>query len=958
MIDLGSLKVSGLSSVLEIRRKVMRLAVSLNFDELTATRIATASSEMSRRLLRNGAAARVSISLDTGSGTPALCLRFGDPEGFPPEAVPPGFFDRVQRFERAEGLCGVNVFKGLSGQAPEPTDAFVRSQRERIQQRSRSDLMAEIQAQNEELRRHSSQLEEAVAQRTADLKEAMELAQAQSLEATLLHRAAELAAETDSIEAVLGQVVAMVCEMTGWPVGHVYQVSPDDSELMEPTSIWYLQDEEKFAVFREVTEKTTFRVGVGMPGRILESGKPAWITDVGLDDNSPRAQLAANLGVIGAFGFPVQAGDRTVAVLEFFLGHRMERDEALLRVMRNLGRQVGAVFEKNQAAAVLAESRQLLESIIENSPSYIFVKDLEGHYLLMNEPLIRQFGLERNQILGKTDAEIFPPELADKFRKDDLKILKSGAPIEVEDSYEGPEGLKKYLSVKFPIRDQEGDPHAICGVATDITEIQKLAEDLETARQAAESANRAKSQFLANMSHELRTPLNGVLGYAQILLRDPGATAGQKKRLDAIENCGKHLLTLINDVLDLSKIEAGRLELERSVCRLDSLVQSVSDIARPKAEEKGLAFEVKLSSELPDFIATDPTKLKQTLVNLLGNAVKFTAQGSVTLEAVRPKPEVIEFRIRDTGIGMTVEEQNHIFDPFKQAEGGITHGGTGLGLSISKKIMELMGGTMTVESEKGSGSCFAVAIPFQEIEPDESSAQIEEEARSEFLRLADGQDFSVLIADDQDYNREVLKELLIPAGFETREAGDGAIAVQSLRKAPASIVLMDIRMPNLDGFGALRQIREDADLSAIPVVAVSASVLSEFQDKIETAGFDGFVSKPFQAGEIFSAIKRLTDAEFVDASTSSEADGPPQPDPTEGSVPEIDGELARRTAAKVREAVEVGDVMILASLGEELKEDPSSRTVGLRIEDLANSLDLDGLISFATELEGRAAAIP
>jgi signal transduction histidine kinase/CheY-like chemotaxis protein len=466
---------------------------------------------------------------------------------------------------------------------------------------------------------------------------------------------------------------------------------------------------------------------------------------------------------------------------------------------------------------------------------------------------------------------------------------------------------------------------------------------LEGARESAEQANRAKSQFLSNMSHELRTPLNGVLGYAQILLRDPTLGAEQRESLTAIENCGRHLLTLINDVLDLSKIEAGSLELDYAPCDLARLVRSVFDIVRPRAEKHGLAFVTDVSEGLPPAISTDATKLKQVLVNLLGNSVKFTSEGSVTLR-VAADADFVRFDVIDTGIGMTPEEQASIFDPFKQAEGGKTSGGTGLGLSISKRIVEAMGGTVEVQSEKGKGTHFVILVPLEVADVEGLDEEDRESlAGDRTFVLAPGQDVTVLVADDNEHNRAILVRLLGDAGFKTVQANDGQEAIDRLREQKMPIVLMDIRMPGMDGDEATRVIRGDPELAGAKVVAVSASVFPDFREQLSDVGFDEFISKPLRAEEVFHAIERLLGVVYADEDA-------PRPEPEEEAALEaLPAELAHSIAGRLRAATEIGDIDAVADLAQEVEEHAPAMAGAMAR--MARSFELGGLETLAAELE-------
>jgi CheY-like chemotaxis protein len=455
------------------------------------------------------------------------------------------------------------------------------------------------------------------------------------------------------------------------------------------------------------------------------------------------------------------------------------------------------------------------------------------------------------------------------------------------------------------------------------------------------------------MSHELRTPLNGVLGYTQILQSDTSLGRDQREALEAIANCGRHLLTLINDVLDLSKIEAGRMEMRPEPVDLQALVRSVLDIVRPRAVSKGLEFTVDSAPDLPDGVETDSTKFKQVLVNLLGNSVKFTEQGHVALRVSRTG-ERLHFEVEDSGVGMTPEEIAEIFDPFKQAEGGHKSGGTGLGLAISKRIVEALGGSIRVESEKGKGSRFAVDLPLVEMELAESDLQDATLSGSWSLGLAPGQETTLLVADDNDINRDILVRLLEGVGFKTLEAADGREALVVMRDQRPPLALLDIRMPNMSGLEAARAIRDDSELAGTKLVAVSADVLSSMEKELEDAGFDAFLTKPVRAGEVFRTLQKQLDLEFVQA-RGDEGDSPAlagaAEEPTELDLSQLSPELAQGWAGRMREAVELGDVAALSELAQEIRGRAGAGSLGDELENASGAFDFDAVAEIAGRLE-------
>ncbi|MBS1197265.1 MAG: hybrid sensor histidine kinase/response regulator [Proteobacteria bacterium] len=377
--------------------------------------------------------------------------------------------------------------------------------------------------------------------------------------------------------------------------------------------------------------------------------------------------------------------------------------------------------------------------------------------------------------------------------------------------------------------------------------------ELQMARQVAEAANLAKSDFLASMSHELRTPLNAILGFSQLMSKDASASPAQREQLGIINRSGEHLLAMINDVLDLSKIETGKMTLVNVVFNLPHLCSEVAGLMRLRASEKGLWLRLLIDEKVPVIVRADVTKLRQIMINLLGNAVKFTLSGGVTLQLSSPEPGRLRIEVCDTGPGIEENMQQAIFDPFVQAEHKANAKGTGLGLAITRKIVEKMDGCIGLTSALGKGSCFWLEMPLEaaaEIEGSGSASEVREA-----VGLLPGQPvWRILVAEDDHDSQVFIQELLRQIGFEVRIVGNGQDAVHLFREWQPHLVLMDIRMPLLDGMQATRILRGLPEGRTVPVIALTASVFAEEQPQILAAGCDEVVFKPINIARLLNRI--------------------------------------------------------------------------------------------------------
>ncbi len=524
-----------------------------------------------------------------------------------------------------------------------------------------------------------------------------------------------------------------------------------------------------------------------------------------------------------------------------------------------------------------AEIRKL-SLAVEQSPESILITDLACRIEYVNDATCRVSGYGRDELIGATPAllrsGLTPPETYTSM----WDALGRGEAWKGQFINRRKNG-EIYTEFAFvsPIRTTDGKVTHYLGLKDDITEKKRMGEELDSyrrhleelvkqrtaelaeARARAEDANRAKSAFLANMSHEIRTPMNAILGLTY-LMRQQQPTPEQSTRLDKVAVSARHLLTLIDSILDLSKIEAGRMAVESVDFELAAVVRDVCDILRARADEKGLVVTRSVDEGVPAMLRGDPLRLRQILINLGGNAVKFTQQGAVALK-VRPLPATadgmlrLRFEVSDTGIGIDAEQRASLFQPFEQADASMSRrfGGTGLGLAISRRLVELMGGHLDMQSTPGQGSSFWFEVPFAKCLIPQASAQ------SPSVQIpATALPLHILVAEDDEINQEVAKELLESAGHKVDLASDGAAAVELAQMTRYDLVLMDLQMPVVDGLQATRQLRALPGYAATPILAMTANAFEEDRRQCLDAGMNDFIGKPVDPDRMFAAVRRWT----------------------------------------------------------------------------------------------------
>ncbi|HVO43384.1 MAG TPA: PAS domain S-box protein [Aggregatilineales bacterium] len=573
-----------------------------------------------------------------------------------------------------------------------------------------------------------------------------------------------------------------------------------------------------------------------------------------------------------------------------------------------------------------------LSQAMEWSPLSAAITNRDGSIEYVNPAFCKSTGYSPDEVLGQNPRILKSGRQSREFYEVMWQTILSGSTWRSELCNRKKNGdlFWEFASIG-PIRNERGEITHFVAIKEDITERKQVAEELRRAKEAAETANRAKSAFLANMSHEIRTPMNAILGFSQLMLQDPAVTAQQRQRLDIINRSGEHLLDIINDILEMSKIEAGRLTLNAATFDLHALFYDLEMMFRLRTESKHLRFTVMSSNAVPRFVRADEGKLRQILINLLGNAVKFTQRGAIALR-VRSEPASgsgvrLGVEVEDTGPGIAQEELDRLFRPFEQTHTGRQVGtGTGLGLAISRDFARLMGGDVTVRSQVGRGSVFGFSVVLEDADPVAADKLAE---RRRVVGLEPGQPlYRVLVADDRKDNRDLLYQMLVTVGFEVREVADGQEAVHAFEAWHPHLILIDLRMPVMDGYEAVRQIRGRDGGVEVKIITLSASAFEENRREAQVAGADDFLSKPFWETELFRKIGLLLCVKYVYAEEPTTAAS--LGDSLAALTPHSLTRLSASLVLQIREATLKGDFDRVIELLDQIAVEDAPVTEGLR----------------------------
>jgi PAS domain S-box-containing protein len=657
-------------------------------------------------------------------------------------------------------------------------------------------------------------------------------------------------AQSPKLRDAAGFILSAMCDSLDWDIGLLWLVDPVDRILRCDAS--WRRPSVNVERFERASWDRTFGPGIGLPGRVWTSRMPSWIPDVGRDANFPRGPFAEQDGLHGAFGFPITHSAEVLGVMEFFSAAVREPDPDLLEMVATLGAQIGQFIERRQAEEALRESEQRFQRFMQYLPGLAWIKDLKGRYVYVNDAAERAFRIGRDRLYGSTDEEVFPPETAAKFRENDARALESGTDVQVIESLEHGDGQLHYSIVsKFPVMGSDGQAAWVGGMAIDIT-------DRMRAEEALKEADRQKDAFLAMLSHELRNPLAPVRNALQIMKMPGVGPEVVRQSREMMERQIVHLVRLVDDLLDVSRIMRNRIELRKERLDLTTVFARGIETAQPAIDSQGHELSVSLPAQ-PIQLEGDLVRLAQVVSNLLVNAAKYTERaGRIWLSGDRDGDHAV-IRVRDTGVGIDPELLSHIFDLFRQADRSLarSQGGLGIGLTLVKHLVELHGGAVSASSDgQGCGSEFVVRLPALPAAP-----VVLDNGTSDAAMDPSAVRHRMLVVDDNIDAAESGAILLRLLGHEVTTAHDGPSAIEAVRAFRPEVVLLDIGLPGMSGYEVAQVLRSQPDSASLKLIAVTGYGQDEDRRRSAESGFDRHMVKPLDQEALRSLLASLQAAD-------------------------------------------------------------------------------------------------
>ena len=677
-------------------------------------------------------------------------------------------------------------------------------------------------------------------------------------------------AQYSTLSQATPRILEAICEAHGWEHGVLWRVDLN-AGVLRCVETWH-SPSAPFQEFHDACRRSTFSRGVGLPGRVWAEGRPSWVPDVTRDEAFPRKSAAEWAGVRGALGFPILLNGEVVGVIEFFSREIRQPNEELSQMLTTVGSLIGQFIERRRA-------EEELSHFFDLSLDMLCIAGFDGYFRRVNPAWEKILGYTQEELLAKPYVERVHPDDRELTYAEAQKLTTGVHTVSFENRYMAKDGSYRWLLWNATPFVERGLIYATARDFTDRRlieeELRRFAREMEIAKQTqeenaarlaglvkeldmakrrAEEATRTKSEFLANMSHEIRTPMNAIVGMTELAL-DTQLTPEQREYLEAVQDAANALLMLVNDILDFSKIEARKLVLERLDFNLRDTMEDSLKVLALRAHQKGLELVCHIPPDTPETLVGDPGRLRQIVINLVGNAIKFTERGEVVLQVeVESHSEFeayLHFAVRDTGVGIPADKQQLIFEAFAQVDSSASrrYGGTGLGLAISSQLVQAMGGRTWVESQPGKGSTFHFTAYF--------GRQKNPVARLAPEKAIELKNLPVLVVDDNSTSRRILEEMLANWQMKPTGAGSAASALSALHQAQAAgrpfrLILIDALMPGEDGFTLAERIKQVPHMTRTKIILLTSA--GQHGARSRSIGAAAYLTKPVKQAELLNTI--------------------------------------------------------------------------------------------------------